>query len=70
MQEDQPVPGTDPEGRKRGRGDPGREQGGGGRILCSGRGGSHPGRVPDAVKDWKKRKGKAIWDGYWVLQQQ
>ncbi len=37
---------------------------------CSRRGGSHPGRVPDAVKDWKKRKGKVIWDGYWVLQQQ
>ena len=58
MQEDQPVPGTDPEGRKRGRGDPGREQGGGGRILCSGRGGSHPGRVPDAVKQWKNERGK------------
>lgn len=43
MQEDQPVPGTDPEGRKRGRGDPGREQGGGGRRS------GHPGRVSDAI---------------------
>ena len=49
MQEDQPVPGTDPEGRKRGRGDPGREQGGGGRILCSGRGSGHLGRIPDVI---------------------
>jgi len=45
-------------------------QGHSGRILYSGREGSHFGRVPDAVKEWKKRKGKAIWDGYWVLQQQ
>lgn len=50
VQEDKPVPGTNPEGRKRGRGDPGRKQGGGGRILCSGRGSGHPDRVPDAVK--------------------
>lgn len=34
-------------------------QEGGGRILCSGRGSGHPGRVPDAVvKEWKNERGK------------
>lgn len=33
-------------------------QGHSGRILYSGREGSHFGRVPDAVKEWKNERGK------------
>ena len=49
MQEDQPVPGIDPEGRKRGGGDPGRVQGRDGRILCCERESGHLDRIPDAI---------------------
>lgn len=49
VQEDQPVPGIDPEGRKRGGGDPGRVQGRDGRILCCERESGHLDRIPDAI---------------------
>lgn len=37
-------------------------------MLYSGRGSDHLDRVPNAVKEWKKQKGKQARVEYWVLQ--